>query len=82
MVINFLKCRDTLRFAYGHLIKDTLVHDWQGNVIAHALVNVYWQGNVIVHALVKKQNFRTPLLAWMEDVPSNCLSFVIADLPD
>ena len=52
MVINFLKCRDTLRFAYGHLIKDTLVH--VNSLQSYAFSYVYRQGNVIAHALVRR----------------------------
>jgi len=78
IAINFLKQGDTLRSAYGHLIKDSLVHvnSLQSSFFSH----IYRQSNIVAHALVRRATFSSPLLIWMKNVPFDCFSFVTIDL--
>ena len=79
IAINFLKQGDTLRSAYGHLIKESLVH--VNSLQSYFFSYIYWQGNTVASALVRRATFSSPLLIWMEDVLSDCFSSVMVDLP-
>ncbi|XP_065624792.1 uncharacterized protein LOC136065488 [Quercus suber] len=79
IVINSLQKGDMFQSAYGHLFKDTLfyVHSLRSFSFSHS----YRKGNSVPDALAKKASFCSNLTVWMEYVPSDINTFVLADKP-
>ena len=64
---------------YGHLFKDTIfyVNSLRSSSVSHT----YRKGNYVVDALAKKARFSSGLIVWMESVPPDINTFVLADMP-
>ena len=63
--------------SYGHLVRDTLFHvnSFQSFSFAHTI----GQGNTMAHALTQRARLFSLLLVWMEFVPYDVDTFVLAD---
>ena len=76
-MIKTLKNEDMFCSSFGHIVKDTLV--CVNSLRSLSFAHIVRQGNSVAHALAQRVCLSFPLLVWMEDVPSDIDSFVIAD---
>ena len=60
----------------GHLVRDTLVI--VNSFSSFSFTHIVWQGNAVAHALNQKAHLSFSLLIWMEDVPSDIESIILA----
>ena len=65
--------------AFGHLIQDTLVY--VNSLQSFSFSHIYRQGNCVADALAKKARYCSSLTVWMEFVPLDICSLVLADKP-
>ncbi|XP_075640585.1 uncharacterized protein LOC142612370 [Castanea sativa] len=77
VVIKALKSEDIFCFSFGHIVRDTLV--CVNSLRSFSFAHIVRQGNFVAYALAQRTRLSFPLLVWMEDVPSDIDSFVIAD---
>ena len=61
----------------GHLVRDTLVI--VNSFSSFSFSHIVRQGNIVAHALAQRACSSFPLLVWMEDVPMDIESIVLAD---
>ena len=78
-VIKSLQKGDMFQFAYGHLFKDTMFY--VNSLRSYCFSHTYRKGNSVADALAKKVRFSSDLTVWMEHVPPDIKSFVLADMP-
>ena len=64
---------------HDHFVKD--IQSISNSFRAHSFSHVRKQGNPVAHALTRRARFSFPLIVWMEAVPPEFSSFVIADYP-
>ena len=64
------------QFSFGHLIKDT-VH-YVNSLRSTSFSHTYRQDNSVANALAKKVRFSFALTIWMESVPLDINTFVLA----
>lgn len=78
-VIKSLQKGDMFQSAYGHLLKDIMFY--VKSLRSYNFSHTYRKGNSVADALAKKARFSSDLTVWMEHVPPNINSFVLADMP-
>ena len=78
-VIKSLQKGDMFQFAYGHLFKDTTFY--VNSLRSYCFSHTYRKGNSIADTSAKKARFSSDLTVWMEHVPPDIKSFVLAYMP-
>ncbi|XP_075645391.1 uncharacterized protein LOC142616416 [Castanea sativa] len=78
-VIKSLQKGDMFQSAYGHLFKDTMFY--VNSLRSYSFSHTYRKGNSVADALAKKARFSSDLTVWMESLPPDINTFVLADMP-
>ena len=76
-IIKALKAGDMFSSSIGHLVRDTLVI--VNSFSSFSFSRIVRQGNVVAHVLTQKARLSFPLLIWMEGVPLDIESIVLAN---
>lgn len=79
IVINSLRKGEMFQSTFDHLIQDTLVY--VNSLQSFSFSHIYRQGNFVADALAKKARFGSSLTVWMESIPPDICTFVLADRP-
>ena len=78
-VIKSLQKDDMFQSAYGHLFKDTMFY--VNSLKSSSFSHTYRKRNFVVDALAKKVRFSSNLTVWMESIPPDINTFVLANMP-
>ena len=79
IVIKALQKGGMFQSAFGHLFRETLLY--AKTLHNFSFSHTYRQGNCIADALAKKARYCSSLTVWMEFVPPNISSLVLANKP-
>ena len=61
----------------GHILKDTL--SYVSSLQSYSFSHVDWQGNIVAHVLVQRARLSFSLVVCMKYVPPDLDSFVLSD---
>ena len=76
-IVKALKAGDMFFSSIGHLVRDTLII--VNSFSSFSFSSIVRQGNAVAHVLTQKALLSFPLLIWMEGVPLDIESIVLAN---